>query len=632
MSWHFRPLAIGETTREPIQGEFFSTEAIRNPTEALVREGIQNSLDAGTESPIKVRLFLASGSHAAPAARIAPWLAGAWQHLHAAGNGLREPPSENSLCPFLVFEDFGTCGLQGDVTQAFDEPGVKNHFFYFYRAEGRSGKSELDRGRWGIGKHVFPRSSRLSTFFGFTIRAEDQKRLLMGHTVLKSHRVDGVHISPDGYFGEGREDGLVLPISDKTTLGQFCADFNLKRGDKPGLSLLVPFVDPDFTANHLKEAVVCGYFYPILTGGLEVEIETPTESTVIDAETLVDAALGLEGDAGKEYLPLIELAEWAAFRPAQDYVKLKPCAEEKPVWSDDLIPADQIKNLSKRLDKGEKIAVRATLAVHEKGQRRTPQPTHFDFFVWQDGYESGRTVFIREGVIISDTKAPRTRGMRSLVVIEDKPIATLLGDAENPAHTQWQTDSSNFKDKYVYGPSFLTFVKRVVYSFVHTLRAQEDEEDPTLLVEIFSIPATKEEEPERKEEKKKKRKGEETEEDSETIEPRKKRFRIQKISGGFTVTRGDAGTQPPAWLDICAAYDIRRGNPLRKYHPADFRIGSGNVQIAEQTGLRVAEKGSNRLVVEILDPDFRITVQGFDVKRDVYVNVKMTEGADDTQA
>ena len=156
MSWHFRPLAIGEKTREPIQGEFFSTEAIRNPTEALVREGIQNSLDAGTETPIKIRLFLSSGNNAVPASRVAPWLQGAWQHLHATGNGLREPPSETSSCPFLVFEDFGTRGLQGDVNQAFDDSGAKNHFFYFFRAEGRSGKSELDRGRWGIGKHRFP--------------------------------------------------------------------------------------------------------------------------------------------------------------------------------------------------------------------------------------------------------------------------------------------------------------------------------------------------------------------------------------------------------------------------------------------------------------------------------------------
>src|SRR6266481_1159879 len=46
MKWHFRPYAPGEKTRDPIQGEFFATDAIRNPAEALIREGIQNSLDA----------------------------------------------------------------------------------------------------------------------------------------------------------------------------------------------------------------------------------------------------------------------------------------------------------------------------------------------------------------------------------------------------------------------------------------------------------------------------------------------------------------------------------------------------------------------------------------------------------
>jgi hypothetical protein len=631
MSWHFRPLAVGEKTREPIQGEFFSTEAIRNPTEALVREGIQNSLDAAAESPIKVRIFLATGNNAAPASRVAPWLQGAWQHFHAAGNGLREPPSETSSCPFLVFEDSGTRGLQGDVGQAFDEPSVKNHFFYFFRAEGRSGKSELDRGRWGVGKHVFPRSSRLSTFYGLSIRADDKKRLLMGHTVLKSHRVGTTPFSPDGYFGEQQSDKLVLPLSDKSTLDKFCADFKIKRTDQPGLSLVVPFVDPDFTARHLKEAVISGYFYPILTGTLEVVVETATESVTIDAETLIDVALGLDGDAGKEILPLVDLAQWGADCKPQNIIRLKPCDADRPVWSDDLIPAEHVKDLRKKLDMGEKLAIRATLTVREKGQGRTAKQTHFDFFLWQDGFEGGKTVFLREGIIISDVRAPRTRGIRSLVVIEDRPIATLLGDAENPAHTQWQTDSSNFKDKYVYGPSFLTFVKDAVYSFVHTLRAQEEEEDPTLLLDIFSLPAMKEEEPERRDERKTKKKGEETEDEIKIQEPRKKRFRIQKSPGGFTVTRGDAGTQPPAWLDIRAAYDIRRGNPLGKYHPSDFKIGSGSVQIAEQSGVRVAERDSNRLFVEILDADFCVTVAGFDEKRDVFVNVKMKEGADDTQ-
>lgn len=192
------------------------------------------------------------------------------------------------------------------------------------------------------------------------------------------------------------------------------------------------------------------------------------------------------------------------------------------------------------------IAVRATLTVREEGQGRQAKQTHFDFFLRQDGFESGKTVFIREGIIISDVRALRTRGVRSLVVIEDKPIATLLGDAENPAHTQWQTDSSNFKNKYVHGAAYLTFVKEIVYSLVHALRAQEEEEDPNLLLEIFSLPATKEEElSPHPEERKKKKKGEEPDDDPIIIqEPKKKRFRIQKSAGGFTVTRGDAGTQP----------------------------------------------------------------------------------------
>ena len=45
-SWRFNTRRPSEKRREPIQGEYFAAEAISNPGEALVREGIQNSLDA----------------------------------------------------------------------------------------------------------------------------------------------------------------------------------------------------------------------------------------------------------------------------------------------------------------------------------------------------------------------------------------------------------------------------------------------------------------------------------------------------------------------------------------------------------------------------------------------------------
>jgi hypothetical protein len=292
-----------------------------------------------------------------------------------------------------------------------------------------------------------------------------------------------------------------------------------------------------------------------------------------------------------------------------------------------LIPGDQLKPLKTALAQGEKVAVRASLTVREKG--KSPRLSHFDFYLWKDGFESGRPVFIREGLIISDVRAPRARGIRSFVIAESGALATLLGDAENPAHTEWQSKGENFHGKYTYGPAVLNFVTRAVANFVHALTAQEDEEDKALLLDIFSLPADKVEDQPKQPEKKKKKKGEETDDETEEQEPRKKRFRVQKAKGGFTVTRGDAGTTPPARLSIRVAYDVRRGNPLRKYNTADFRVNSNTIKLEPPPdGLRVVTKEENRIVVDILDPDFRITVAGFDELRDLFVNVKIEEGTE----
>lgn len=631
MNWHFRPLAIGEKIREPIQGEFFSTEAIHNPAEALVREAIQNSLDAAHGDSVRIRIFLAANTHALAAEQSAEWFSGAWDHFHAPGNGLREPPKPSEPCPFLVFEDFETTGLGGDPAQAFDEPGVGNDFFYFFRAEGRSGKSKTDRGRWGIGKHVFPRSSRISTFFGLTVRAEDSQRLLMGQAVLKSHRVNGKHFSPDGYFGVIRSDNLVLPIKDKAILDRFCHDFRLARRNEPGLSIVVPWLDMDFTVAHLKEAVVSGYFYPILTGKLVVTIETPEEKVEINAETLVDLASSSAGGKSQELLPLIKLAEWAAFRPEHDFIKLNPCDPDRPAWSDNLIPPDKLSGMRQALERGVGLAIRAFLTVREKG--KSPRATYFDLFLQQDGYESGRPIFIRDGIIIPDVRAPRARGVRSIVVIEHAPIATLLGDSENPAHTQWQRDSSNFKGKYVYGAACIDFVTEAVATLVHALRALDEKPDPTLLLDFFSLPTPEEEElPARPEPRPKPKPSTGLPEEPPILEPRKKRFRIQKVQGGFVITPGDTRIQTRARLHISIAYDVRRGNPLRKYHPADFRVNDPSIRFdPPPQGMEILTKNDNHISVKILDPDFRLTVVGFDEKRDLYVNVKIEEVANDSQ-
>ena len=54
--WRFREMQPGEINVDPIEGEFFTTEALGSLNDALVRETIQNSLDAAIgNEPVTVK-------------------------------------------------------------------------------------------------------------------------------------------------------------------------------------------------------------------------------------------------------------------------------------------------------------------------------------------------------------------------------------------------------------------------------------------------------------------------------------------------------------------------------------------------------------------------------------------------
>ncbi len=55
MSWRFNPMSPGDLNVDPIEHEFFATETLGGITDALVREAIQNSLDAAAEEKVRVR-------------------------------------------------------------------------------------------------------------------------------------------------------------------------------------------------------------------------------------------------------------------------------------------------------------------------------------------------------------------------------------------------------------------------------------------------------------------------------------------------------------------------------------------------------------------------------------------------
>lgn len=208
--------------RDPIQGEFFNTDSITTLAAKLTREGIgQNPLDAFATQPVEVRVYISGDSGAVPAQEATDYFQNLRRHISACDADASK--TLDAPCRFIVVEDFNTTGLLGDET-ATEEPAgaLKNHFFYFFRAEGKSGKSGSERGRWGVGKYVFPMASKINTFFALTVRNEGPNRgpLLMGQAILKNHQAGGQSYEPDGWWADIQNE-VPLPISDVSLISSF---------------------------------------------------------------------------------------------------------------------------------------------------------------------------------------------------------------------------------------------------------------------------------------------------------------------------------------------------------------------------------------------------------------------------
>ena len=184
-------------------------------------------------------------------------------------------------------------------------------------------------------------------------------------------------------------------------------------------------------------------------------------------------------------------------------------------------------------------------------------------------------------------------------------------------------------------PGAIEFVRLSVSELLRIINQAEQQPDPTITIDFFSVPAPPDDDeavPARRRQAKKK--GEQTEPEPIEIKNRQpRRFRIESLKGGFRLVKGDAPIAPPMTVRIRVAYDIRRGDPLQKFHPADVDLrahkhetNNGGVTVDSVTA--EAKKG---LIVDVTlnKPDFRLDYTGFDADRDLYVKAdELKEAAD----
>jgi hypothetical protein len=637
--WHFNKRRPCDRARNPSNDAFFTAESLENLSEALVREGIQNSLDAAQNDASgakSVRIRIAHVTE--PSQRAAQII---YDHFAAVAghfkNGLGKPDVERlfgSSAGYLVFEDFGTKGLQGDVEEYRLEKATKNAFFSFFRAEGMSAKEEDKIGRWGIGKQVFPTASRLHSIFGVTVREEDPAKVLMGSAVVRIHTHDGEEYHPDAWFG--LRDDLeqpVSPVRDTHFIEDFEKAFGLRRGREPGLSIVVPSVDERVSQSELCRGVVRSFFWPILDGQLVVDIEAPSGRVTLDAEK-VTADLDI---LPEEDRPLISLASWASELKPAKHIELERPKNLRPSWvaiGDELLPEAKLIKIREAMEEEGRVAIKIPVLVRPKGDPSKERWSSFRVFIESCSGAGRKPLFLREGIVITDVRASAVSGTRALVVVDDKPLAGLLGDSEGVNHTQWQKDSEKFHGRYVYGAETINFVTRSFQEIMQRVRGTGKKLIPNLLVDLFYLPdETKPEEEKGKDVTKRRKKKRKPRGDS------KRRYKVQRFpgKGGFMLVPAEVRLEEdklPLRLRIKAAYGLRGGaqGSFSSWEPDDFRFGVPPLRVEDKEGIVITKEDGNVLELEIRKPDFSLGVIGFDTKRDLFVDTSEIKSANANRA
>ncbi|MCI0361140.1 MAG: hypothetical protein L0211_21885, partial [Planctomycetaceae bacterium] len=142
--------------------------------------------------------------------------------------------------------------------------------------------------------------------------------------------------------------------------------------------------------------------------------------------------------------------------------------------------------------------------------------------------------------------------------------------------------------------------------------------DDTLLKNIFYL-----EEPADSGKSTTRRKGKQPDDESGDLDddnpppPTGSPISVKKIAGGFSISSRENDGAPVFEIGVEVAYEVRRGNPFKKYERFDFALDAKPIMIAAEGATYQSE--GNKLQVRPTRSDFSVKVTGFDTHRDLAI-------------
>ena len=632
--WHFREAAYEDTIAESKLGEFFSG----SPSQAIIRESFQNSLDAIEDPKKPVRIVVSLGN--ANAEEFPEAYEALSVHWQAAGR----KPSEYGSGRFLLIEDFNTKVLLGPIDK---EQEPHDSLYSFWWEEGRSNKRKGSGGSHGVGKSTLSGASDSNAFLALTRRA-DGEELLIGYSILPPHRYGQQEYLGYARFGkrvkrQSDNANVIYPFvdpDDTDSLSRFRKHAQLRRNLENGLSVFIPDVRREITENELMHAIIENFFFPIIKENLVVEINdlgTGTSQVIQKANilSLVDSN-GYADDLRATIEVSLEATRLASkdefFYPRPDF----EFTNDAGLTSDSFSDAN-LKKMQDAYAAGEVVSARLAIPILLANSKKVVG--YADLFAKGSGSEI-KPIYkaFRGNILIEKEKCRATQPYDVLILDifnddDGNELSEYMKYAEDPGHTEWK-NSTLRRTLGTYAPSEYWqrhAVQRFGSSFIAVLSGTENQEqlvgfaDDIFFVEKEVVPET----PGAKSGGRGIKLGTDSPLPPEIPPPAPQLFRIQRLANGrATVTGTDhlgeylekSGCVHGKVWAANIIFGSSKSNWRKRHNPSDFDFRDDGM--VEGNGVTVKIVAPNSLEFIAEQQDFSIELVGFDPNRDVYIDVR----------
>lgn len=216
----------------------------------LVRESVQNSLDAAIEGTEVVRVDFGIGQFSS-------------MKLASELEGITDSINEkygNSICDYIFVRDRNTDGLTGPMHFSDKSSTEKRNLLKLVYEIAKPQENKGAGGSWGYGKTIYFRVgiglvlyySRIKDGSQYQSRlaaclVEDEKRpdALLSRPELDSHRGLAWWGKKYEFESAGRTETGTVPITDEYEIEEFLDIFGIKpfSGKKTGTAVIIPYID-----------------------------------------------------------------------------------------------------------------------------------------------------------------------------------------------------------------------------------------------------------------------------------------------------------------------------------------------------------------------------------------------------